>query len=85
MRALAIRSAVTAVIVAAVGYITVGCTEPVAATTQQHTMRPGPAGAGSAPDRSCPQPDTPSIRPMRWGFYPGYGCGPVPPAQTVFS
>jgi hypothetical protein len=22
---------------------------------------------------------------MRWGYYPGYGCGPVPPAQTKFS
>jgi hypothetical protein len=22
---------------------------------------------------------------MRWGYYPGYGCGPVPPAQTIFS
>jgi hypothetical protein len=22
---------------------------------------------------------------MRWGYYPGYGCGPVPRAQTVFS
>lgn len=21
---------------------------------------------------------------MRWGYYPGYGCGPVPPAQTKF-
>jgi hypothetical protein len=22
---------------------------------------------------------------LRWGYYPGYGCGPVPPAQTHFS
>jgi hypothetical protein len=22
---------------------------------------------------------------MRWGYYPGYGCGPVPRAQTNFS
>jgi hypothetical protein len=21
---------------------------------------------------------------MRWGYYPGYGCGPVPAAQTVY-
>jgi len=21
----------------------------------------------------------------RWGYYPGYGCGPVPRAQTNFS
>ena len=21
---------------------------------------------------------------MRWGYYPGYGCGPVPRAQTIF-
>lgn len=21
---------------------------------------------------------------MRWGYYPGYGCGPVPKAQTTF-
>jgi hypothetical protein len=20
----------------------------------------------------------------RWGYYPGYGCGPVPRAQTVY-
>ena len=22
---------------------------------------------------------------LPWGYYPGYGCGPVPPAQTRFS
>jgi hypothetical protein len=22
---------------------------------------------------------------MRWGYYPGYGCGPVPRARTDFS
>ncbi|HEV8014134.1 MAG TPA: hypothetical protein VGP48_01310 [Stellaceae bacterium] len=22
---------------------------------------------------------------MRWGYYPGYGCGPVPRALTNFS
>jgi hypothetical protein len=22
---------------------------------------------------------------MRWAYYPGYGCGPVPRAQTNFS
>jgi len=22
---------------------------------------------------------------LPWGYYPGYGCGPVPPAQTKFS
>jgi hypothetical protein len=22
---------------------------------------------------------------LAWGYYPGYGCGPVPPAQTHFS
>jgi hypothetical protein len=22
---------------------------------------------------------------LRWAYYPGYGCGPVPPAQTKFS
>ena len=32
----------------------------------------------------CPQPNAPGIRPMRWGYYPGYGCGPVPRAQTVY-
>ena len=21
---------------------------------------------------------------MRWGYFPGYGCGPVPPALTKF-
>lgn len=21
---------------------------------------------------------------LRWGYYPGYGCGPVPPAQTKY-
>lgn len=33
---------------------------------------------------SCRGPVTPAIRPMQWGYYPGYGCGPVPPAQTVY-
>jgi hypothetical protein len=23
--------------------------------------------------------------PLPWGYYPGYGCGPVPPPQTHFS
>lgn len=22
---------------------------------------------------------------LPWGYYPGYGCAPVPPAQTHFS
>ena len=22
---------------------------------------------------------------IHWGYYPGYGCGPVPRAQTNFS
>jgi len=22
---------------------------------------------------------------LPWGYYPGYGCGPVPRAQTHFS
>jgi hypothetical protein len=22
---------------------------------------------------------------LPWGYYPGYGCGPVPPARTHFS
>ena len=22
---------------------------------------------------------------LRWGYYPGYGCGPVTPAQIKFS
>jgi hypothetical protein len=22
---------------------------------------------------------------LRWGYYPGYGCGPVPPAEINFS
>ena len=22
---------------------------------------------------------------LQWGYYPGYGCGPVPRAQTMFS
>lgn len=21
---------------------------------------------------------------QRWGYYPGYGCGPVPRAQTIY-
>jgi hypothetical protein len=21
---------------------------------------------------------------LRWGYYPGYGCGPVPPAITKY-
>lgn len=37
---------------------------------------PDPRNTGCAPA----SPST-----LRWGYYPGYGCGPVPPAQTVFS
>jgi hypothetical protein len=22
---------------------------------------------------------------LPWGYYPGFGCGPIPPAQTKFS
>ena len=22
---------------------------------------------------------------LPWGYYPGFGCGPIPPAQTIFS
>jgi hypothetical protein len=21
---------------------------------------------------------------LPWAYYPGYGCGPVPPAQTIY-
>jgi hypothetical protein len=84
MRALTIHSAVIGVIVAAVGSLTVGCTD-AAAPLQQQATQPGSAGAASARDHSCPQPQIPSIRPMRWGYYPGYGCGPIPPAEIHFS
>jgi hypothetical protein len=47
-------------------------------------------GADSAQNAACaqqPHSATPStVRgPLPWGYYPGYGCGPVPPAQTHFS
>ena len=38
------------------------------------------AGAGPR-NLSCEQQSHGTIR---WGYYPGYGCGPVPRAQTVF-
>jgi len=41
--------------------------------------------ANDPPKQSCPQPATHSLRVMKWGYYPGYGCGPVPPAETHFS
>jgi hypothetical protein len=33
-------------------------------------------------DAACKSQSTSA---MRWGYYPGYGCGPVPRAQTFFS
>lgn len=36
----------------------------------------------TAQDRACAQQGHGDLR---WGYYPGYGCGPVPPAQTKFS
>jgi hypothetical protein len=51
-------------------------------TLQTDTARQAPAMSDS---HACTQPNTPTLRPMRWGYYPGYGCGPVPPAETVFS
>ena len=24
------------------------------------------------------------IRALPWGYYPGYGCGPVPPPRTIY-
>jgi hypothetical protein len=50
--------------------------------------------AGCAADRAqsaacAQQPHNATLSPVRgplpWGYYPGYGCGPVPPAQTHFS
>ena len=38
-----------------------------------------------SPDTACsPASAAPSLKPMRWGYYPGYGCGPVPPAITLY-
>ena len=28
-------------------------------------------------------PATASIRAMPWGYYPGYGCGPIPPQVSA--
>jgi hypothetical protein len=53
-----------------------------AQATMSGLPQPPVAAANNA--HPCPQPNTPSIRPMRWGYYPGYGCGPVPPARTVY-
>lgn len=36
----------------------------------------------SAQNAACAQQASGNLR---WGYYPGYGCGPVPPAQTKFS
>jgi hypothetical protein len=43
--------------------------------------------ANSAENEACAQqPHGVSVRGnLPWAYYPGYGCGPVPPAQTKFS
>lgn len=53
----------------------------------QQTGNPPSAQASTTPRNDshvCAQPGTPGIRTMRWGYYPGYGCGPVPPARTIY-
>jgi len=37
-----------------------------------------------AQNADCARQSVTGIRTMRWGYYPGFGCGPVPPAQTVY-
>jgi hypothetical protein len=58
------------------------------AAQQQQAQAPNASSQAAATSRNdshgCTQPNTPSIRSMRWGYYPGYGCGPVPSAQTVY-
>ena len=41
----------------------------------------------SAENEACAQQaHGPSVRgTLPWAYYPGYGCGPVPPPQTKFS
>jgi hypothetical protein len=61
----------TAIAFSAVIFLLAGCASDSAQNTNcaQHAQR-GPATARG---------------PLPWGYYPGYGCGPVPPAQTHFS
>ncbi|HEY3917375.1 MAG TPA: hypothetical protein VGL83_06265 [Stellaceae bacterium] len=46
------------------------------------TLLAGCGGGDPQANRDCQNQATGN---MRWGYYPGYGCGPVPPAQTKFS
>ena len=47
----------------------------------------GCAGGSSAENEACAQQaHGVSVRGnLPWGYYPGFGCGPIPPAQTRFS
>lgn len=53
------------------------------AANPQTVQRDSRLANRSSADR-CFTPNTPVLRTMKWGYYPGYGCGPIPPAQTVY-
>ena len=41
--------------------------------------------ADSAENERCEReaPAGPTLRAMPWGYYPGYGCGPIPPQVSA--
>jgi hypothetical protein len=56
---------------------------------------PSPFAAGSSSafgelngnalgEQTCERPSEPTLRTMKWAYYPGYGCGPVPPPRTIY-
>lgn len=60
-----------AVLVMTCGFLLTGCAADQAqnAACAQQALAAPPSVRGDLP----------------WGYYPGYGCGPIPPAQTKFS
>lgn len=35
-------------------------------------------------DLACLQLPAAQSSQLPWAYYPGYGCGPVPPAETIY-
>jgi len=63
----------------ALGIALGGCSGGSSGTENPEAINPS---ARNPTDRDCASRSTGGVR---WGYYPGYGCGPVPRAQTHFS
>jgi hypothetical protein len=74
-----IRSAAAGISLLALAGMMTGCAGSAPQTLQLASTNPV-----SVTSKSCQPPAAEGIRLTRWGYYPGYGCGPVPPAQTIF-